>query len=1569
MLKTRMYLFGLVALLTACGGGKATVEMIVDAVDMGNLDQAGKDGVTDLVADLATDLASEVQLDAVEMAPEEVLPECAPGDGCFLDPCSENDQCLSGYCLEHMGEGVCTQVCQEECPPGWSCKAVGADGPDMAWVCVSKVSNLCKPCAGAGDCKSPGGADDVCVAYGSEGSFCGGKCLEDKDCPWGFLCGEAVTVDGVSTQQCIAETGGCPCTAKSVELALATPCEVANDFGVCPGHRVCTADGLSDCDAAVPAAESCNGLDDDCDGDVDEPALVEGKQVHLCDDGNPCTEDLCDGEEGCVNEPLDGTECQDGDPCTVADHCVAGECTGTPALCDDKNPCTDDTCGVDGGCLFVNNNAACDDGDPCTVADQCKAGECSGVAVSCDCQEDADCAALEDGNLCNGSLFCDKEELPYQCALVPDSVVECPEPEGVDAPCLAAACDPESGACSLVPAHEGMACNDGDKCTLGDTCADGVCTPGVPANCNDGNPCTDDSCGPAQGCIHVDNDAPCSDGDACTLGDQCVDGECVPGAPKSCDDGNPCTDDSCSPAEGCLFVNNDVACDDGNACTLEDHCLSGKCVATGSLKCNDVNPCTDDGCNPASGCFTVDNELACSDGNACTTGDQCAGGECVPGAPVNCDDGNVCTDDSCDAATGCAHANTGPIECDDLNECTVDDHCVNGVCVGTGSLECDDGNICTKDFCLPDGGCAHQDVAGPCSDGDACTLNDFCQDGACVSGPPVSCDDKNVCTTDTCDPATGCTHGNSNEECSDGNACTEGDQCSEGSCVPGEAVDCDDDNVCTVDWCSPLDGCHHLAVAGACDDGNACTDNDQCAQGECVPGPATSCDDGNACTDDDCDPADGCEHVPNEAPCDDGDACTVGDLCADGACLPGGESLACDDDNICTNDGCVPAVGCVHLPNDESCDDGSVCTLGDVCKAGICTAGSTSLNCNDGEICTADSCDAELGCIHEVVVPCCGNGFVEPPEQCDDGNHLNDDDCTAVCQHATCDDLLANGSESDVDCGGECEPCADGLLCLDDADCESGVCGDGTCQEPTCDDGVQNGDETDVDCGGEVCAPCGDGLACLEHGDCVSGYCEDGVCQEPACDDQVHNGDETDLDCGGPECDPCADGLMCGEAGDCQSGVCADGICQEPTCDDEVLNGGETDVDCGGSCGECAIGQGCELDVDCAAGIFCVEALCTPFGSGKDGPLAVSSGTTTINSARVRVQAVGGSATLTAVDAVNGGFGAGDLLLVHQTTGGNAGLWELARVSGVDGSTVTLTDTLTNSYTTSGNTVAQAVRVQQVTTLAVSGGTLIAPQWNGSTGGILAVVASESMTLSGGTLNMDGRGFRGQSHGCMYRCSDGHSGESPSGPYGTNSAPGRNGMGGGGGTRGQDCAGGGGGGYGTAGGGGPNGGGGTCAASPHLGGQGGLAGGQADTSGLILFGGAGGEGGGDEDGAYPGNGGAGGGIIILLAPTVQVTSGTVRSHGATGGSGNQTACGGWGCGMSGGGGGAGGGIYLHGLNVELGDSKVSATGGGGGDCTCGGYTGGSGGVGRIAVRQETVSGTTSPTYHELPFTP
>lgn len=66
---------------------------------------------------------------------------------------------------------------------------------------------------------------------------------------------------------------------------------------------------------------------------------------------------------------------------------------------------------------------------------------------------------------------------------------------------------------------------------------------------------------------------------------------------------------------------------------------------------------------------------------------------------------------------------------------------------------------------------------------------------------------------------------------------------------------------------------------------------------------------------------------------------------------------------------------------------------------------------------------------------------------------------------STCTNARLDGSETAIDCGGECPPCADGLDCLAPGDCESGVC-DVVCQAPACDDAVHNGDELEVDCGG-----------------------------------------------------------------------------------------------------------------------------------------------------------------------------------------------------------------------------------------------------------------------------------------------------------------------------------------------------------------------------------------------------------------------------------------------------------------------------------------------------------------------
>ena len=110
-----------------------------------------------------------------EVAPETIDPGCAPGEGCFLDPCTGNGDCLSGWCVEHMGETVCSQTCYEECPPGWECVQAGV-GADLVYVCVSNHANLCRPCSQSSDCQGTVGVEDVCVDYGAEGNFCGGAC-------------------------------------------------------------------------------------------------------------------------------------------------------------------------------------------------------------------------------------------------------------------------------------------------------------------------------------------------------------------------------------------------------------------------------------------------------------------------------------------------------------------------------------------------------------------------------------------------------------------------------------------------------------------------------------------------------------------------------------------------------------------------------------------------------------------------------------------------------------------------------------------------------------------------------------------------------------------------------------------------------------------------------------------------------------------------------------------------------------------------------------------------------------------------------------------------------------------------------------------------------------------------------------------------------------------------------------------------------------------------------------------------------------------------------------------------
>ena len=109
-----------------------------------------------------------------------------------------------------------------------------------------------------------------------------------------------------------------------------------------------------------------------------------------------------------------------------------------------------------------------------------------------------------------------------------------------------------------------------------------------------------------------------------------------------------------------MNVANSAPCDDGNGCSLGDVCSKGSCIAGDKTKdCDDLDVCTQDLCYPGSGCKHFANTAACDDGNTCTTSDACADFKCAAGPKLDCDDQNLCTNDACNPKTGCTHAPNG----------------------------------------------------------------------------------------------------------------------------------------------------------------------------------------------------------------------------------------------------------------------------------------------------------------------------------------------------------------------------------------------------------------------------------------------------------------------------------------------------------------------------------------------------------------------------------------------------------------------------------------------------------------------------------------------------------------------------------------------------------------------------------------------------------------------------------------------------------------------------------------------------------------------------------------------
>ncbi|MDX2013190.1 MAG: hypothetical protein SFW67_23545 [Myxococcaceae bacterium] len=354
------------------------------------------------------------------------------------EECQRDEECATGLC---EGAPATQPVCRRKCADGCRTGEVCTQLTPLRYACVPDRGGLCQACQIDSDCPYP---SDKCIVVNGEG-VCGRDCAFDQTCPTSYRCLNGVGTDGrPKAQQCSPSSGSCECTAATAGQMVS--CMNQNGFGTCSGTRTC--DGLmgySACTAETPAAETCNGKDDDCDGRADEelPTVTCGlgvcqRTVPSCADGGTfvCTPgdagvEVCNGlDDDCDGTPDNGISLQTdvtncgrcGTVCMVTNatpRCVAGQC--------DIGQCTmpfDDCNGrLTDGCEVNTSN----DVNHCGMCGRrCTAAGATGTCTNGQC-----------GFTCNPG-FVDLDQDPangceYQCTV--SSLVDLPDVGFIDANC------------------------------------------------------------------------------------------------------------------------------------------------------------------------------------------------------------------------------------------------------------------------------------------------------------------------------------------------------------------------------------------------------------------------------------------------------------------------------------------------------------------------------------------------------------------------------------------------------------------------------------------------------------------------------------------------------------------------------------------------------------------------------------------------------------------------------------------------------------------------------------------------------------------------------------------------------------------------------------------------------------------------------------------------------------------------------------------------------------------------------------------------------------------------------
>jgi len=275
-----------------------------------------------------------------------------------------------------------------------------------------------------------------------------------------------------------------------------------------------------------------SGMDAAMDAAVDAPddvpplvtsatcgdGVVEGDEV--CDDGNTEGGDgcaaTCDAREICGDGVVSGEECDDGngadgDGC---DNDCTFSCTAD-AECDDTEACNGTETCVDNACAVGTMLA---DGTTCGMSRACRSAVCAPVS----CGD----AVVDVGEQCDDGNVVERDGCDNDCTFSCVADTDCDDGNG----CTRDTCG-TANVCEMpIVAVNGTSCDrDGDPTTadlcLGGACLRSICGDGYVdvaerEECDDGNTINDDGCD-ADCTLTCETDIECDDGNECTVAESC----------------------------------------------------------------------------------------------------------------------------------------------------------------------------------------------------------------------------------------------------------------------------------------------------------------------------------------------------------------------------------------------------------------------------------------------------------------------------------------------------------------------------------------------------------------------------------------------------------------------------------------------------------------------------------------------------------------------------------------------------------------------------------------------------------------------------------------------------------------------------------------------------------------------------------------------------------------------------------------------------------------------------------------------------------------------------------------